>query len=101
MTAISHVLKDKQRLRRRTQLKRCHLKILGRRKNNPVEEQVKEMEYDIIPDDMVQPNMHLMDFDEEIFDDEDFYHQVSCLLFFIYLKKYYQLFDCSDYTRSQ
>ena len=44
------------------------------------------MEYDTMPDDMVQPNMHLMDIDEEIFDDEDFYHQVSCLLFFIYLE---------------
>ena len=86
MTAISHVSKDKQRLRRRTQLKRCHLMILGKRKNNPVEEQVKEMEHDTMPDDMVQPNMHLMDIDEEIFDDEDFYHQVSCLLFFIYLE---------------
>ena len=61
-------------------------KDTGKRKNNPIEEQIKEMEYDTMPDDMVQPNMHLMDIDEEIFDDEDFYHQVSCLLFFIYLE---------------
>ena len=83
MTAISHVLKDKQRSRRRTQLKQCQVKILGKRKNKPVVEQVKKMEYDAVLDDMVQPNMHLIDIDEEIFDDEDFYHQVSCLFFHI------------------
>ena len=70
MTAISHVLKDKQRLRRRTQLKRCQVKILGKRKSKPVDEQVKKMEYDAVLDDMVLPNMHLTYIDEEIFDDE-------------------------------
>ena len=67
---ILQVMKDKERLRRRTQLKRSVYRVLGR------------------PDDEVETakgtdqsdperDAHLKDYDENIFDDDDFYHQVS------------------------
>ena len=68
---MCQVLKDKDRLLRRTQLKRTSFNVLGKPSN--VQEGVTSGNEDsTVP----QPNAHLRDYDEEIFDDSDFYHQV-------------------------
>ncbi|XP_021497136.1 protein AATF [Meriones unguiculatus] len=75
LTQIDHILMDKERLLRRTQTKRSVYRILG--KPEPVPEPVAESlpgEPEILP--QVPANAHLKDLDEEIFDDDDFYHQL-------------------------
>lgn len=61
------MLKDKERLRKRTQLKRSVYRVLG-------EPEVTEEQ----GDDQSHPerDSHLKDYNENIFDDDDFYHQV-------------------------
>lgn len=75
LTQIDHILMDKERLLRRTQTKRSVYRILG--KPEPAPEPVAESlpgEPEIPP--QVPANAHLKDLDEEIFDDDDFYHQL-------------------------
>lgn len=65
---IKQVLLDKERLRKRTQLKRTSYRIIGKRKqtntNNNNNTNAKAAD------------THLNDHDEEIFDDSDFYQQI-------------------------
>ena len=61
---IRHILLDKQRLVRRTQLKRSLYRVLG--KYDTEREEQEET------DDRSKSK----DYSEEIFDDDDFYHQV-------------------------
>lgn len=70
LSTIDHILKDKNRLRRRTQLKRASYKILGKAKDDKT----------IMQED-IDHNLHLKDVDDEIFDDGDFYHQVQKMEF--------------------
>ncbi|EHA99583.1 Protein AATF [Heterocephalus glaber] len=75
LTQIDHILMDKERLLRRTQTKRSVYRVLG--KPEPVAPPVPESfpgEPEILP--QVPANAHLKDLDEEIFDDDDFYHQL-------------------------
>uniref|UniRef100_A0A8C9QBL1 Apoptosis antagonizing transcription factor n=1 Tax=Spermophilus dauricus TaxID=99837 RepID=A0A8C9QBL1_SPEDA len=75
LTQIDHILMDKERLLRRTQTKRSVYRVLG--KPEPVAQRVPENlpgEPEILP--QVPANAHLKDMDEEIFDDDDFYHQL-------------------------
>uniref|UniRef100_A0ABK0M938 Apoptosis antagonizing transcription factor n=1 Tax=Rattus norvegicus TaxID=10116 RepID=A0ABK0M938_RAT len=75
LTQIDHILMDKERLLRRTQTKRSAYRVLG--KPEPVPEPVAETlpgEPESLP--QVPANAHLKDLDEEIFDDDDFYHQL-------------------------
>ncbi|XP_029402541.1 protein AATF isoform X2 [Mus pahari] len=75
LTQIDHIMMDKERLLRRTQTKRSAYRVLG--KPEPVPEPVTETlpgEPEILP--QVPANAHLKDLDEEIFDDDDFYHQL-------------------------
>ncbi|MEJ1272300.1 apoptosis antagonizing transcription factor [Cricetulus griseus] len=75
LTQIDHILMDKERLLRRTQTKRSIYQILGKPEPAPVP--VAESlpgEPEIVPE--VPANAHLKDLDEEIFDDDDFYHQL-------------------------
>ncbi|XP_052612804.1 protein AATF [Peromyscus californicus insignis] len=75
LTQIDHILMDKERLLRRTQTKRSVYRVLG--KPEPAPEPVTESlpgEPEILP--QVPANAHLKDLDEEIFDDDDFYHQL-------------------------
>ena len=58
------MLSDRQRLVKRTQLKRSAYRVLG-------EEEEEEEQGEIESRDT-----HLKDYDDEIFDDDDFYHQV-------------------------
>ena len=63
------VLKDKERLRKRTQLKRSVYRILGE------EEEGEEPERKTDRSEH-ERDSHLKDYNEHIFDDDDFYHQV-------------------------
>ncbi|XP_078539699.1 protein AATF [Lissotriton helveticus] len=75
LTQIDQVMMDKERLLRRTQTKRSVYRVLGKPEQDsaPMPESV--------PGEEVTPihgksNAHLKDLDEEIFDDDDFYHQL-------------------------
>uniref|UniRef100_A0A8C5RFJ6 Apoptosis antagonizing transcription factor n=1 Tax=Laticauda laticaudata TaxID=8630 RepID=A0A8C5RFJ6_LATLA len=75
LTQVDHILMDKERLLRRTQTKRSAYRVLG--KNPSAAELLPETELD--ETEMLPPamsNAHLKDLDEEIFDDDDFYHQL-------------------------
>uniref|UniRef100_E1BDL9 Apoptosis antagonizing transcription factor n=1 Tax=Bos taurus TaxID=9913 RepID=E1BDL9_BOVIN len=75
LTQIDHILMDKERLLRRTQTKRSVYRVLG--KPEPAVQPVPESlpgQPEILPE--APANAHLKDLDEEIFDDDDFYHQL-------------------------
>ncbi|XP_031560566.1 protein AATF-like [Actinia tenebrosa] len=66
LTQIKQILSDKPRLIRRTQLKRSSYRVLGKTdKDASTGTETEE-----------QANAHLKDYDSEIFDDDDFYHQL-------------------------
>lgn len=67
LSHINHVLEDKQRLRKRTRLKRTAYKILGATINRKQEK---------LEEDESGSNSHLKNYNDEIFDDDDFYHQL-------------------------
>ncbi|XP_029939039.1 protein AATF [Salarias fasciatus] len=78
LTQVEQVLMDKERLLRRTQTRRSEYRVLGK-KDAPVvtsstaegeEEEEEEGE------GRMKANQHLKDLDEDIFDDDDFYHQL-------------------------
>ncbi|XP_078582861.1 protein AATF-like [Branchiostoma floridae x Branchiostoma japonicum] len=64
---IDQILGDQDRLAKRTQLKRSSYKVLGRGADK-----VKAEEQDV----PAKLDPHLKEYDEEIFDDDDFYHQL-------------------------
>lgn len=75
LTQVEQVLMDNERLVRRTQTRRSEYRVLGKRKAP-----------DLVPETVftggeganlqLKTNMHLKDLDEDIFDDDDFYHQL-------------------------
>ena len=71
MMCVLQVLKDRDRLVKRTQLKRSVYRVLGThdqtRKASGEDEGEEESE---------GQDKHLHDYNQEIFDDNDFYHQV-------------------------
>ncbi|KAJ8658563.1 hypothetical protein O0I10_005603 [Lichtheimia ornata] len=73
MTQIDNIMNDKDRLIRRTQLQRNDYKILGKKEQD--EEDEKEA---ALPEEEGgrKADRHLMTYDEEIFDDNDFYQQL-------------------------
>ncbi|XP_071430991.1 protein AATF isoform X2 [Pithys albifrons albifrons] len=75
LTQIDHILMDKERLLRRTQTKRSVYTVLGKQEQEPqpAPQPVPENSEVLPPSDS---NRHLKDIDEEIFDDDDFYHQL-------------------------
>lgn len=75
LTQIDHIMMDKERLLRRTQTKRSVYKVLGKKEqeSHPVPESLPENS-EVLP--QTDSNRHLKDIDEEIFDDDDFYHQL-------------------------
>lgn len=64
---INHILSDKSRLVKRTQLKRTPYRVLGKSEKEEIQDMDSNKE---------QSDFHLKDYDEEIFDDDDFYHQL-------------------------
>ncbi|TFK13002.1 RNA-binding protein Nova-1 [Platysternon megacephalum] len=75
LTQIDHIMMDKERLLRRTQTKRSVYRVLGKREqeSQPVPESLPGCS-EVVP--QAKSNTHLKDLDEEIFDDDDFYHQL-------------------------
>ncbi|XP_015275995.1 PREDICTED: protein AATF [Gekko japonicus] len=75
LTQIEHILMDKERLLRRTQTKRSVYRVLGKplREPEPLPEALPG-QTEALP--LAAANAHLKDLDEEIFDDDDFYHQL-------------------------
>ena len=65
----SQVLQDKDRLIKRTQLKRSVYRVLGKEDGEAGE----EMSHD---SHLKSHDSHLKSHDEEIYDEDDFYHQV-------------------------
>ena len=72
-SVLPQVLKDKERLKKRTQLKRSVYRILGQPEDDGAQDN----------DDSrgrshsePERDSHLKDYNENIFDDDDFYHQV-------------------------
>ena len=63
---VNHILLDKEKLRKRTQLKRTNFKILGKITN-------RNQENNNGGDNR---NIHINEYDDEIFDDTDFYQQL-------------------------
>lgn len=63
------MLKDKERLRKRTQLKRSVYRVLGEADGDEEKETGGDQSDQ-------ERDAHLKDYNEDIFDDDDFYHQV-------------------------
>ncbi|XP_041984823.1 protein AATF [Aricia agestis] len=68
---ISYLLSDRQKLLRRTQLKRSEYDIIGYKKEQP-EVESKEQEINPVTKDRKDDDEYI----PEIFDDSDFYHQL-------------------------
>ncbi|KAG8451333.1 hypothetical protein GDO86_003517 [Hymenochirus boettgeri] len=72
---VEQIMMDKERLLSRTQTKRSFYRVLGKPFDSPtVPETVPSDTMDF--QEEVKSNSHLKDLDEEIFDDDDFYHQL-------------------------
>ncbi|XP_073229798.1 protein AATF-like [Porites lutea] len=67
LAQINHILSDKDRLIKRTQLKRSAYRVLGKSEEGQRQNMESSEE---------QSDVHLRDYDPEIFDDDDFYHQL-------------------------
>uniref|UniRef100_A0A6I8RSU5 Apoptosis antagonizing transcription factor n=1 Tax=Xenopus tropicalis TaxID=8364 RepID=A0A6I8RSU5_XENTR len=75
LTQIEQIMMDKERLLKRTQTKRSFYRILGKPLDSPsVPETVPNEAVDFQQEG--KSNSHLKDQDEEMFDDDDFYHQL-------------------------
>ncbi|KAI1231733.1 Protein AATF, partial [Lamprotornis superbus] len=75
LAQIEHVLLDRERLLRRTQTRRSLYTVLGKQEQQPgPAPQPGPDTSEVLPPS--DSNRHLKDIDEEIFDDDDFYHQL-------------------------
>ncbi|XP_041338788.1 protein AATF [Pyrgilauda ruficollis] len=75
LAQIEHVLLDRERLLRRTQTRRSLYTVLGKQEQQPAPApQPGPDSSEVLPPS--DSNRHLKDIDEEIFDDDDFYHQL-------------------------
>ncbi|XP_060769041.1 protein AATF isoform X2 [Neoarius graeffei] len=75
LTQVEQVLMDKERLLKRTQTRRSDYRVLGKPELSPVATQSSSTEPETV-EPVLKANAHLKDLDEEIFDDDDFYHQL-------------------------
>ncbi|KAM4628883.1 protein AATF [Polymixia lowei] len=75
LTQVEQVLMDNDRLMRRTQTQRSEYRVLGKKEasistSETISGEGEEAEQQL------KANTHLKDLDEDIFDDDDFYHQL-------------------------
>lgn len=72
LSQVEQVMLDQERLLRRTQTRRSEYHILGKTETPtaPMQQVVEEEQQQL------KANAHLKDLDEDIFDDDDFYHQL-------------------------
>ncbi|CAL8255374.1 unnamed protein product [Merluccius merluccius] len=86
VTQVEQVLLDKERLLRRTQTRRTEYRVLGKKETSsaappdepaaPPEDGKDGEEAASGEEQLLKANRHLKDLDEDIFDDDDFYHQL-------------------------
>ncbi|KAA0716494.1 Protein AATF [Triplophysa tibetana] len=76
LTQVEQVLMDKERLVRRTQTRRSQYRVLGKPEPIAAEIEVTAITEGEAAEQALKANLHLKDLDEEIFDDDDFYHQL-------------------------
>ncbi|XP_038572733.1 protein AATF [Micropterus salmoides] len=74
LTQVEQVLMDKERLVRRTQTRRSEYRVLGKTEASALTSQAVFTEGEEA--EQLKTNTHLKDLDEDIFDDDDFYHQL-------------------------
>ncbi|XP_061743861.1 protein AATF [Nerophis ophidion] len=72
VTQVEQVLMDNERLVSRTQTRRSEYRVLGKSEASDAVPAEAEEEADAPR----KANLHLKDLDEDIFDDDDFYHQL-------------------------
>ncbi|XP_053286042.1 protein AATF [Pleuronectes platessa] len=75
LTQVEQVLMDKDRLVRRTQTRRSEYRVLGKRESSAFTSKSVPCEDEEV-EQQLKANTHLKDLDEDIFDDDDFYHQL-------------------------
>ncbi|XP_060719716.1 protein AATF [Tachysurus vachellii] len=75
LTQVEQVLMDKERLLKRTQTRRSDYRVLGKPELSHVTTQSNSTEPEAV-EPVLKANAHLKDLDQEIFDDDDFYHQL-------------------------
>ncbi|TRY59336.1 hypothetical protein DNTS_026117 [Danionella cerebrum] len=76
LTQVEQVLMDSERLVRRTQTRRSEYAVLGKPELVTPQTDSSAITEGEAAELAVKANMHLKDLDEEIFDDDDFYHQL-------------------------
>ncbi|XP_042272757.1 protein AATF [Thunnus maccoyii] len=75
LTQVEQVLMDNERLVRRTQTKRTEYRVLGKKEASALTSESVSTEGEEV-EQQLKANAHLKDLDEDIFDDDDFYHQL-------------------------
>ncbi|XP_075874439.1 protein AATF [Nelusetta ayraudi] len=74
LSQVEQVMLDRERLLRRTQTRRSEYRVLGKAEAPAAAIQQEEEEEQ--QQQQLKANAHLKDLDEDIFDDDDFYHQL-------------------------
>ncbi|XP_078115580.1 protein AATF [Sander vitreus] len=74
LTQVEQVMMDKERLVRRTQTRRSEYRVLGKKEASVLTSETVSTEGEEV--EQLKANTHLKDLDEDIFDDDDFYHQL-------------------------
>lgn len=75
LTQVEQVLMDKDRLVWRTQTRRTEYRVLGKKETSALTSEPTSNEEEA-EQQQLKANSHLKDLDEDIFDDDDFYHQL-------------------------
>ncbi|KAM6938377.1 protein AATF [Lycodopsis pacificus] len=75
LTQVEQVLMDNERLVRRTQTRRSEYRVLGKKEAAALTSETVCIEGEEL-EQQLKANTHLTDLDENIFDDDDFYHQL-------------------------
>ncbi|KAG8003258.1 Protein AATF [Nibea albiflora] len=75
LTQVEQVLMDNERLVRRTQTRRSEYRVLGKKEASALASETVFTEGEEV-EQQLKANTHLKDLDEDIFDDDDFYHQL-------------------------
>ncbi|XP_035504229.2 protein AATF [Scophthalmus maximus] len=75
LTQVEQVLMDKERLVRRTQTRRSEYRVLGKKEASALASETVPAEGEAA-EHQLRANTHLKDVDADIFDDDDFYHQL-------------------------
>uniref|UniRef100_A0A3Q0S8V9 Apoptosis antagonizing transcription factor n=1 Tax=Amphilophus citrinellus TaxID=61819 RepID=A0A3Q0S8V9_AMPCI len=76
LTQVEQVLMDKERLLKRTQTQRSEYRVLGKVEAPPLTSENAPTEGGEAARQQLKSNTHLKDLDEDVFDDDDFYHQL-------------------------